>query len=73
MFKLKINPKKSPSRILIDCGRHIKHGFVSGMQKASIDEIESKFKPYKLPSVRWTNNQISILKYAFEELKRWYD
>lgn len=71
MFKVK--REISPSKLLRKLGSSAVHGFISGLQKARIDEIESKFEPYSLPSVRWIDNQISILKYAFEYLKRWYD
>lgn len=71
MFKL--NRKNSPSELSKRHSLAIYHGTVLGIQKARIDEIERRFKPYKLPSECWIDNQISILKYAFEDLKRWYD
>ena len=73
MFKLKINPKKSPSQRFADYGRLAAHSFVSGMQKAQIIILKSNLKPYELPSASWANDYMSIIKNEFEYMKRWYD
>lgn len=71
MFKL--NRKNSPSELSKRHSLAIYHGIVLGIQKARIDEIERRFKPYKLPSVCWDISYISILKNEFEYMKGWYD
>lgn len=64
---------RSPSRNFMNGGRHVMHGFISGIQKSKIDRLKRNFEPYKLPLMRWTFNYAYSFKRDFEFMKSFYE
>lgn len=71
--KLKLWLLNSPSHNSIGIGRHVAHGFISGIQKSKIDRLKRNFEPYKLPLMRWTFNYAYSFKRDFESMKSFYE
>ena len=64
---------RSPSQNFMNGGRHVMHGFISGIQKSKIDTLKRIFEPYKLPLMRWTFNYAYSFKRDFESMKSFYE